>query len=60
MCLTAIQGRYKSKHDVPDVNGNPGPSSYNAHAPMMGKGGLSMGIRHSIYTIPFISDIDVI
>lgn len=38
---------------------NPGPGSYNPEKPKTVCGGSYMGIRHSAYTLPLISDADI-
>jgi len=38
---------------------NPGPGAYNPEKPRTVRGGSYMGIRHSTYTLPLISDADI-
>lgn len=53
-----IQGRTKVK-DYKSIKDNPGPSSYDPYGLKEKKGGFTMGIRHSEYVMPLISDIDI-
>lgn len=54
-----IQGRTKIK-DYTSIRDNPGPSSYDPHGMGQKKGGFTMGIRHSEYVLPLISDINIV
>lgn len=56
----SLGGRTQMK-DYSSLKENPGPGSYNIDGTTAKKGkGCSMGIRHSVYTMPLISDVDLI
>ena len=55
----SMQGRTRFK-DYNSAKDNPGPGAYNPEKPRKGGKGPTMGIRHSLYTLPFISTADII
>ena len=55
----SMQGRTR----VPEYNTakrNPGPGSYNLEMSRNGGKGFSMGERHSLYTTPLTTELDII
>ncbi len=53
-----IQGRTKIK-EYNTIFGNPGPGAYDPKLPCTAGKGTSLGIRHSPYTVPCITALDV-
>ncbi|ELU05240.1 hypothetical protein CAPTEDRAFT_127120 [Capitella teleta] len=55
----SISGRTQHKN-YSSVLDNPGPGAYNVQFPKVsGKKGCTMGVKHSLYMMPLICDIDV-